>query len=435
MTLSKTVDASVDVSRLAPANQRLRLIILLAFLWVVSGWLAACHQQPADPISGTWQAAVLNKAGEEVAFKLEIKREGEQVTGALVNGDERVVSTGGSFDGKSLKLKYDFYDGELDATLDGGQLRGNFRRQWRKEVLRRKFRAWREEQSSTPQVSGGPNVSGEWILRVGEGDQQKVWRASFRQDGANVSGTIIPVSGDWGTLTGQMDHGQLVLSRFDGINAQLFKVRLTERGTLEGLINSERKVVAERADQARSGEAPAPPDPGAYTSVKHLSEPFRFSFPDLNGNLVSSTDERFRNKVVVATITGSWCPNCHDEAPVLNDLYQRYRARGLEVVGLFFEYTGDLPRDREQVKIFARRHSIQYPVLLAGTTDEGEIEKKLPQLVNFGAYPTTIFIGRDGLVKKIHAGFEGPATGQRFVQLKAELEMLVKELLEEAIAE
>jgi hypothetical protein len=99
----------------------------------------------------------------------------------------------------------------------------------------------------------------------------------------------------------------------------------------------------------------------------------------------------------------------------------------LEIVSLSFEYTGAAKRDMEQVKIFAKRHRVKYLMLYAGATDE--TEKKLAQLTNFGAYPTTIYIGRDGLVKRIHAGFEGKATGERFTRLKAEMEELIKELL------
>ena len=115
---------------------------------------------------------------------------------------------------------------------------------------------------------------------------------------------------------------------------------------------------------------------------------------------------------------------------VLNDLYDRYHAQGLEIVGLAFEYTGEVARDREQVrKGFIVRHGVKFPMLLAGSTAEGEVEQKLPQLTGFGAFPTTIFIGRDGLVKRIHAGFEGPATGDNYTRLKAGMEELVRELL------
>ncbi|MCI0391727.1 MAG: TlpA family protein disulfide reductase [Acidobacteria bacterium] len=399
----------------------------------MSALLTSCSQPYTDPITGEWRAIVLNKAGEEIAFKLEVKRSGAQIVGALVNGDQRVESTGGSFDGKTLKLRYDFYDGELTATLADGELRGDFKRQLRKEILRRELRAWRDTSSGKSTASTIADISGDWLLRVGEGDNQRTWRASFKQNGADVIGTIIPLSGDWGTMAGAFENGQLQLSRFDGINAYLLKARLTEDGRLEGLINSERKMIAERANKAKPDAFPAPPDPNNYTKLKNPAEPFRFGFSDLNGRTVSSTDERFRNKVVIVTIGGSWCPNCHEEAAVLRDFYDRYQAQGLEIVGLMFEYTGNAERDREQMKIFARRHHVRYPLLLAGTTDEGEVEKKLPQLEDFSAYPTAIFIGRNGMVRRIHAGFEGQATGERHAKLKAELEELVKELLEENV--
>ena len=138
-------------------------------------------------------------------------------------------------------------------------------------------------------------------------------------------------------------------------------------------------------------------------------------------------DARFKGKALIVSITGTWCPTCHEEAPFLQDLYSRYQAKGLEVVALAFEYTGELARDRKQVEIFARRHGVRYPILLAGSTDD--TPKKLSQLVNFGAFPTVIFIGRDGLVKRVHAGFEGKATGERFTRLKADIEALVQDLV------
>ncbi len=415
----------MNPSRISIVFRRLILVAIPSAAIIIAFGLAACRQKAADPV-GVWRGFVKNKSGEQVAFTLEVKREGDRVAGSLVNGDERTTSTGGSFDGKTLKLRYDFYDGELTATLEGDQLRGVFERKWRREILRRELRAERSEPGVKLVAGAAPDISGDWVLRVGEGDKQRIWRAWFRQQGAEVRGTIIPVNGDWGAMFGTFENGQLTLSRFDGINAHLCKANLTADGKLEGLLDSERKFIAQRAE---SPGAPAPPDPHTYTSLKNLAEPLRFSFPDLDGKMVSSSDERFRNKVVIVSITGSWCPNCYDEAPVLNEFYDRYRAQGLEIVALAFDYTGDATRDIRQVKIFARQNNIKYPMLYAGATDE--TEKKLPQLDNFGAYPTTIYIGREGLVKRIHVGFEGKATGERFTRLKAEMESLVRELLDQ----
>jgi thiol-disulfide isomerase/thioredoxin len=416
--------------------RQLKLFSYLICITAVIFSLISCQQKTLDP-TATWRGFVKNPSGEEVAFTVEVKREGGQISGSLVNGEERTHSTSGSIDGKTIKLRFDFYDGELVAEIDGDEMRGTFDRQWNKETLKRELRATRHREATLSQkagISNSPDLSGEWVLRVGDAAKQRLWRATFKQRQGEVRGTIIPVSGDWGEIAGTFENNQLTLNRFDGINSRVLRARLTPQGKLEGyvdlgLFDPKRTVVAERLDEGNKELIASLPDPNKHTRMSNPAEPLRFSFPDLDGKIVSSTDDRFKNKVVVVSITGSWCPNCHEEAPVMQEFYDRYRAEGLEVVALAFEYSGDASRDLEQLKIFDKRHSISYPILLAGSTEEGEINRKLPQLVNFGAYPTAIFIGRDGLVKRIHTGFEGRATGDRFTKLKAEYEELIKELL------
>jgi len=113
---------------------------------------------------------------------------------------------------------------------------------------------------------------------------------------------------------------------------------------------------------------------------------------------------------------------------VLVDLYKRYHADGLEIVGLSYEYTDDAKRNAKMVDIYRKKFGIDFPLLVSGTTEQGQIAKTLPQLVGFGAYPTTIFIGRDGQIRKIHAGFEGPATGQ-LDEVKQRFDENVRELV------
>jgi peroxiredoxin len=153
-----------------------------------------------------------------------------------------------------------------------------------------------------------------------------------------------------------------------------------------------------------------------------------FSFPDLNGQIVSQADARFQGKVVVINVTGSWCPNCHDEAPFLSDLYRRYRSLGLEVVALSFEEADQL-QNPARLRAFIKRYGIEYTVLLAGVPEE--LSAKLPQAVNLNAFPTTFFVGRDGLVQRVQAGFASPASGEFHDRGKAEITALVEALLAE----
>jgi thiol-disulfide isomerase/thioredoxin len=145
---------------------------------------------------------------------------------------------------------------------------------------------------------------------------------------------------------------------------------------------------------------------------------------------VTQNDPRFHGKVVLLDIFGTWCPNCHDEAPVLAGLYTQFHARGLEIVGLSYEYVDDRARSQRLLEVYRRKYSIGFPLLLAGTTDAGQIAATLPQLRNFGAYPTTIFLDRHGRVRLIHAGFSGPATG-RLDEVKQNFERTIVKLLDE----
>ena len=166
----------------------------------------------------------------------------------------------------------------------------------------------------------------------------------------------------------------------------------------------------------------------AHTRAKDPDAAFAFSFRDLDGHVVSTADARFQNKVLVVSITGSWCPNCHDEAPFLVELFKKYRRDGLEVVAFAFEEAGQL-LNPVRLKAFVKNFGIEYTVLLAGVPDE--INEKVPQVENLNAFPTTIFVGRDRKIRAVHVGFASRASGDFHVKGKEEIASIVEELLAE----
>ncbi|MCC6341444.1 MAG: TlpA family protein disulfide reductase [Bryobacterales bacterium] len=388
-------------------------------------WLTLCLPLYGETVAGRWHAAVKTPSGEEAYFDLEVNHPDGEWRGMLINGRDRNVSSAGSFDGRKLRLEFNYWDGRLEADLDNGELRGAFTRQSRKQILARPFRARRTPlvaPASAPSVDAG----GEWILDVGEGGGKEMWLASFEQDGARLRGVLIPVSGDYGMHTGFVDGNRILLTHFDGIRATILDARISDGrlvGTLKGSVSA--MVTGRRPDKTGGREL----NSNSLTTMKNPREAFRFSYPDLEGRVVSSTDASFRGKAVVISISGSWCPNCHDEAVVLRMLYDRYHAKGLEIVALGFEYTGEKERDLRQLRLFAEKYKLPYPVLLAGTTENAQ--QTLGQLRNFRVYPTTLFIGKDGLVRRIHAGFEGPSTGARYAALQQEMTQWVEGLLAE----
>jgi thiol-disulfide isomerase/thioredoxin len=197
-------------------------------------------------------------------------------------------------------------------------------------------------------------------------------------------------------------------------------------GSLHLLMNGKTEYVALKPEAARAKGLPQPTDPTLHTGVNDPAEPFHFQFKDLNGRTISDSDARFKGKVVIVNILGSWCPNCHDEAPFLEEMYKKYRAQGLEVVALDFEDAEEF-QDPERMRAFAKRYGIEYTILVAGET--GAVNEKLPQMKNFNAWPTTFFLGRDGRVAHVHAGFPSSASGDRYTEAKQEFAQVTERLL------
>jgi thiol-disulfide isomerase/thioredoxin len=267
-----------------------------------------------------------------------------------------------------------------------------------------------------------------WDIPVKSAKGESAWRFIVRQSGPEVTGTILRVDGDTGAFSGKFQNGKFVLSHFSGARPALVEVTPNADGTIEVVQNKKTKYVALRSNEARLKGLPEPTDPSRHTSVKDPTEPFHFSAPDLSGKLVTDADPRFAGKVVLLSLGGSWCPNCHDEAPFLVELDKQYGSRGLEVVNLSFEEAEQL-QDPVRLRAFIKQYGIRHTVLLGGEPEQ--VRERLPQAVNLNTWPATFFIGRDGRVRGVHAGFASPATGEEHLRLKAEVRATIEKLLSE----
>jgi len=398
--------------------------------------LAFAHTAPAqDKFDGLWDATI-TVGQADVPFRFEIVGKNAQPQGFFFEGDKKIGSTSGQFVNGELQLQYEFLYTTLTAKLDGDRLQGIYRSN-RKNGSAYVFHAKRFQQTP-PASDAPPQIAGNWEMKLVGEDKSATkdsraalsWKLYLWQSGSEVTGSILRVDGDTGNLTGRWHGNTLVLSHFAGERAVLFEARLQADGTLDVTYNRLNKYLAARTAEARAKGIPESPDPARFTSVHDPAEPFHFQFPGLDGKTVSDTDARFHGKVVLLTIGGTWCPNCRDEAPFLVDLYKRYHALGLEIVALNFEAAGDPAEDNPRIVSFIKEFDVPYPILLAGAY--GEVAEKLPQIVNFGAYPTTIFLGRDGRVRSVHAGFASSATGEASSELAHEVRGIVEQLLAES---
>jgi thiol-disulfide isomerase/thioredoxin len=130
----------------------------------------------------------------------------------------------------------------------------------------------------------------------------------------------------------------------------------------------------------------------------------QFGLPDLYGNIISLQDQRFKNKAVLVNIYGSWCGGCRLEIPYLVEFKNKYQKDGLEIIGIAFE-RGSKEEQLQAVKEIAQEFKVNYPLLIGGFEEREKMGTVINGLELFRGYPTTLYIGRDGLVKHSQAGF------------------------------
>ncbi len=387
----------------------------------------------AGDLDGRWDATV-NIQGNEIPFRIDFSGDGDRFVATLFDGDLKVTSTGGKRDKDALTADFGHYLTRITARVKDGRLEGKVDGRFERDryIASYDFRAQRHVVAPASEAKA-PAIAGLWEIPYKSPKGEKSWRFIVRQDGPEVAASILRVDGDTGTLTGTYKDGKFVVSHFSGSRPLLLEITAEKDGSLSilprGAYTARQKLVAYRPEVARAKGLPEPADFNRHTTIKDPNEAFTFSFPDLDGHLVSSNDPRFRGKVIVAVVTGTWCPNCHDEAQFLVQLHRKYRDRGLEVVALDFEEPEQQEEGLTRARAFIKKYGVEYPYLLAGSPVE--MWEKVPQANNLNSWPTTLFIGRDGRVRSIHAGFASPASGEFHRQTREEFTATVERLLAE----
>lgn len=150
---------------------------------------------------------------------------------------------------------------------------------------------------------------------------------------------------------------------------------------------------------------------------------FTFRLPDLEGNMISNSDKRFKNKVVFFDLWGTWCPPCREMTPFIKKLHAEYESEGLVVVGIACELLRDDGEDPKKfVSEYVSKNDIKYLTLYAGA-DEHATSLAFDKFSfrEFDGFPTVVIVDRDGKVKRIEDGYDEKIAGR--------LEAAVQDLL------
>jgi thiol-disulfide isomerase/thioredoxin len=405
--------------------------LFLATCFLIIGFISSAQNKNLQ--NGIWRAVVERPDGKQIVFNFEAKDSAGKKILYIHNASERLLVDEISVKGDSVIITLPFFDSQFRAaSINDNELKGLWFKKLADKYQIIPFSAFYNQpfRFSNSANAATVNVSGRWAVRfLNASAMEELSVGEFVQNGNHVTGTFLNQTGDDRFLEGIMDGDSLRLSTFDGGHAFLFTARVNGDSITGGQYFSgptyKLNWIAKKDPNAKL------PDEFNVTKLKPGESKFNFSFRDIEGKKVSINDERFKNKVVIIQMMGSWCPNCMDETPFLSSLYNQYKNKGVEVIGLAYERTEDFARSQKSLGTFQKRFGVKYPLLITGVSvnDSLRAEKTLPQLEKIEGFPTTIFLNKKGEVAKIHTGFNGPGTGEHYEEQKQEFYDLINELL------
>lgn len=109
-----------------------------------------------------------------------------------------------------------------------------------------------------------------------------------------------------------------------------------------------------------------------------------FTLKDLYGNKVTLSDYRGRNPVLLVFST-TWCPHCRTQVALINDIYSKYRGKGLVVFHV------DIQEPVDRIKGFIKQYKVTYPILL-------DTDAKVSKQYKVVGVPANVLITKEGRI-------------------------------------
>lgn len=394
--------------------------IALILLMVFGSFSALAAELNAGP----WRF-LLKTTNADIPFVVKFSYQEKKLIGVLRNGTESIPLDEISVTEGSISIPLQAYELSLELNvLNKNSVSGYLVRHNKNPIVKtpvigtfgHKFR-YDIDKNNTATI----DLTGKWSIdMVDEQGTKTTGIGKFIQKKNKLKGTILSPTGDYRYLEGYVNGNSFEAASFDGVYNYVLRGTVLN-GKMEAAIlsNYRTKVTGQLNPKAEL------PDAYKQTEMKDL----KFIFPDLKGQNVALTHEKFKDRPVIVQIYGSWCPNCVDEMNFLIPWYVQNAKRGVEIIALAFERSLSIESATRQLLRVQKKLNVPYLILQAGSTSEDTPADKLPGLKNFISFPTTIFLNRKHEVVKVHAGFSGPSTGEFFEKWKMEFNQTVNQLL------
>jgi peroxiredoxin len=416
-----------------------RLLSAALLLSGVSVLSAHATPKPKFIKEGKWRGE-FTVSESKVPFNFELKgKDAEHATFTLINGSRRDNFHVKSIGTDSVYIKMNTYDAALVAKIeDDGSLSGEYR------SLVPGFRGnslpFTAEYGKTyrfvepgKDVAPKADLTGKWEIKTYSKEAVPASIALLKQKGNKLTGVVMTVVGDTRELEGTVQGDEFALSGFTGPSPFIIKGKINADGSISGEegfgIYKNLKFDASKKTEVEL------PDPYKLTFLKEGYKKLDFSFPGIDGKQVSLNDAKYKGKVVIVEIIGTWCPNCTDQTVFLSPWFNKNHQRGVEAIALGFEQKDSLEYAKYTLGKLKEKYEINYDIAFGGLADKKLVSQKLPALNKFIAFPTTIIIDRKGDVREIYTGYTGTVTGKYHEDYEKKFNKLLDELIAEPAPE
>jgi thiol-disulfide isomerase/thioredoxin len=412
------------------------LFSILFFLKEISfAQQSPVRQMSNEPLRihlGSWRGVLTLNDTTELPFIFIVDKDPQGYTLTVRNGEENIPVENLIVTKDSINWHMPVFDSWFKCKIDSlSGFHGTFFNNSASRPYQLKFLAVR----GAPRFSYGyymrpANFTGKWECEFSPGTSDSSMAiANFNSSDNGMTGTFLTETGDFRYLEGNLIDGfDLSLSTFDGSHAFLFTAHYEKDGTLKGNVwygkYGHENWIGKRNENFQLR------DPEKLTYIKDSSN-VNFTFNDLNGKPVSLSDPKFKGKVVIIQIMGSWCPNCMDETAFMTDAYKKYNSQGLEIIALAYERSTDTAKANPNIRRVKNHFNAGYTFLNTGKSGKDSAAASLPFLNGIMSFPTTIYIDRTGKVRMVYTGYNGPATGAAYEKDSAESLRLIQQLLAE----
>ena len=394
----------------------------------------ACDNEKAknELKTGIWRGTIIAQENK-IPFNFEVLKTKNNYSINLINGDEVLPMDEVKIKDDSLFFNMHIFDASVKAKIENNALTGSYTKNFADDYIL-PFKAVHGKKNRFDNLKSSNNFDGTWETTFLSTEGKKIPAIGiFKTENNKLKGTFLLKTGDYRYLDGFARNDTMHLYTFDGDHIYKFMAVIQSDSILKGQFWSG-KTGYKTFVSIKNPKAKLP-DPNELTFLKDGYDKISFSYQGLDGNPITLSDKKYKDKVVLLQIFGTWCPNCMDETKFLSEWYNQNKDRGVEIIGLAYENKkngkADFQYSKSRVEKMKSKYNVKYDFVIAGTSSTKSASESLPMLSEVISFPTTIFIDKKGNVRRIHSGFMGPATGKFYDEFIDEFNIFMNKLLKE----